>query len=98
MCILPEGTVRESYKERVIEKVIETMCDEPYDPNDPEKIVVYTAKPRELLIAHEPFRMMFSDEINDIAEDILGDDRLRVHREQFDVWDIAEKEYGQKEK
>ena len=79
---MPEGTLQESYKEKVIEKVIETMRDELYDPNDPEKIVEYHAKPRDLLIAHEAFRVMFSGEINEIAEDILGDERLVLTREK----------------
>ncbi|MBC8464765.1 MAG: hypothetical protein H8D63_00065 [Parcubacteria group bacterium] len=85
-CILPEGTVRESYKERVIENVIEEMCAEPYYSDEQEKIVEYISKPRKLLLSHEPFRMMFSDDINDIAEDVLEDKRLALQREQFDVW------------
>jgi predicted component of viral defense system (DUF524 family) len=74
--ILPEGSMRDQYKKMVVENVLHTMCSESYDPDDPESIVAYEQKPRELLIAHEPFRMMFSDELNDIADDILGDERL----------------------
>jgi hypothetical protein len=41
--------------------------------------------------------MMFSDELNDIADDILGDERLRAQREDFNVWDIVEEEYEETE-
>jgi hypothetical protein len=95
--VLPEGTLPEWYKEKVVESVVREMCAEAYDPDDPEKVVEYTNKPRKLLIAHEPFRVMFSGEINDIAENILGDERLQVQRENFNVWDIVEEEYKETE-
>ncbi len=74
--VLPEGSLRDLYKEKVIEEITEIMCAEPYDPTDPERVVEYYNKPQQLLIAHEPFRVMFSGEINKITKDILGDERL----------------------
>lgn len=76
--VLPEGSLRDLYKQFVVESVIERMLEKKYDADDPECETAYLNTPAEMLLEYDLFSELFSDEINTIAGAILEDERLAL--------------------
>lgn len=88
--ILPEGALRDRYRELVCESIIKEMQEKnPFDDT-----IDYWQYPRESLLQHGPFVHMWGDELHAIAESILDDERLgRTLEEKNDPWKHVEEEY-----